>query len=213
MDKYKKAYMKAITDGDIQSAQDIISKSLEDDYSLDDIYSMIASSMYDIGNSWQFNDISVAQEHFSTAISQTIISQLGLQKMPVDYERRKETAALFSVETNAHSLGIQMIQNIFQHFGYRTYYFGADLPNAHIIKELKKIKPNYIAFSITLSDHALAAIELSQMIRDENELSDTKIIIGGYAFHNRAELKDHIEHDYYFQNVSDFNDWLSEKDR
>ncbi|WP_027964848.1 cobalamin B12-binding domain-containing protein [Halalkalibacillus halophilus] len=204
---FKQEYLKFLLNGDAADAIEYAQQSLQEIKPIE-LYLAISDAMHEIGQLWQRNEISVAQEHMATSISQTVVTQIGILSKSHTNQDTNQSVCMFSIESNAHYLGIQIIRNVFQEHGYQTYFFGADMPNIHIIKELKKIQPDFVAYSITLSNHMLPALELNDLIRKEDSLQNTRIIIGGYAFHKNDSLIENIDYDAHFLHAEDLHQWL-----
>ncbi|NIK12009.1 cobalamin B12-binding domain-containing protein [Alkalibacillus almallahensis] len=203
---YFNDFYEAVLTGNTNEAQSVIKSLLEHGDTVD-AYRIVSQAMYEVGKLWQENSLSVAQEHLATAVSQFVITQLTIQAIEADQEYN-QSVALFSVETNQHNLGIQIVRNMFLEHGFLTYYYGADIPNHHIISSLIEHQPDYICYSMTLPNHVTKAKELGEMIRNEERLAHTKILIGGYALLQYPELYNQLEHDYNFENIDDLHQWL-----
>ena len=74
-------------------------------------------SLYDIGSLWQRNEITVAQEHMATAISQTLLTQLYLTAA-LFTEPSGRSAVFAGVETNQHVLGLRIVAAAFELAGW-----------------------------------------------------------------------------------------------
>ncbi|MDO5836135.1 MAG: B12-binding domain-containing protein, partial [Methanobacterium sp.] len=72
-----KNYMDALLNLQRDEAGRMIIKAVEEGTDIKDIYiHVFESSQHEIGRLWQTNIITVAQEHFCTAATQMIMSQL-----------------------------------------------------------------------------------------------------------------------------------------
>nr|WP_243687075.1 B12-binding domain-containing protein [Methanobacterium formicicum] len=72
-----KNYMDALLNLRRNEASDMIMKAVEEGTSIKDIYmNVFEASQHEIGRLWQTNQITVAQEHFCTAATQRVMSQL-----------------------------------------------------------------------------------------------------------------------------------------
>ncbi|MET3683893.1 methanogenic corrinoid protein MtbC1 [Alkalibacillus flavidus] len=202
-------YYEAILSGNTDQAYNII-QSVVKEHPTVDAYRLIAHAMYDVGKHWQTNELSVAQEHLATAVSQFVITQLTIHAIE-SKQQTLQSVALFSIETNQHNLGIQIIRNLFLEQGFVTYFYGADVPNHHIMESLKDVKPDYICYSVTLPNHLTKAKELGELIRQEPSLNHTGIVIGGYALMNHPHLRNQLVHDYYFDSIEDLHQWILEE--
>src|ERR1700731_3389105 len=70
-------YLRALLRYDRHSASALILRAVEDKVSIKEIYCHVFERcQYEIGRLWQLNVVSVAQEHYCTASTQLVMSQL-----------------------------------------------------------------------------------------------------------------------------------------
>ncbi len=205
----KEHYTDALLNGHTREAYDIIKEALNNHYSLIDVYTVIADAMYSIGDLWETNDISIAQEHAATAITQFVLTQVSAESVKT-FQIEGKKAAVFSVESNTHYLGIQMIKNLFNVYQIQTFDFGPNVPNRDIIERIEALSVDVVAYSVTMPEHIDKAIELSDTLNKLNPDTRPVIIVGGYAFHRDESLLRHVFYDYYFKTIKDLSGWLEE---
>ncbi|WP_281998890.1 cobalamin B12-binding domain-containing protein [Priestia flexa] len=97
---------------------------IENGSSLVDTYRLI-STMYQIGQWWQENKISVADEHLATATCDYIIARLQFtvnkEKLP------SKRALLFCVEGEGHYIGLKMLASLLEKYKWEVGNLGANL--------------------------------------------------------------------------------------
>jgi hypothetical protein len=77
LDHASRIYLQAILQGDRQAALSVASEALASGTRIADVYlNMIQTSMYEVGRRWEANQITVADEHLATAITQWVLAQL-----------------------------------------------------------------------------------------------------------------------------------------
>lgn len=104
-DSVHKLFLKAILEGDRVMASDIISNLTENNNAINDIYEhVIRRALYDVGILWEEGKISVATEHLSSAIVESILNEL-YSKIISRYRTDKIVVAA-SVEKEVHQIGI-----------------------------------------------------------------------------------------------------------
>ncbi|GEN56558.1 hypothetical protein GCM10012290_11800 [Halolactibacillus alkaliphilus] len=207
----KERYTDALLNGYTREAYDIVKKALENQYSLIDIYTVIAEAMYSIGDLWETNEISIAQEHAATAITQFVLTQISAESIK-DFQVEGKKAAVFSVESNTHYLGIQMIKNLLNVYQIQTFDFGSNVPNSDIHERIETLGVDLVAYSVTMPEHIDKAIELSETLQMLDPDTRPVVIVGGYAFHQDESLLEHVYYDYFFKTIHDLSRWL-EKDK
>ncbi len=102
----------ALLAGDQKSAHSILNRCFEQGKTLIDIeLHIVQPALYQIGDKWQNNQVSVAQEHMATAIAQSIITLMLHKSEPLPAIDKK--VLLACVEGNNHALGLQMVAHAF----------------------------------------------------------------------------------------------------
>ncbi|MEO8415722.1 MAG: cobalamin-dependent protein [Ginsengibacter sp.] len=147
------------------------------------------SSLYDnifkvtqceIGLLWQNNVITVAHEHYCTAATQSIMSTLYPHIFTSEKKERRMLAC--SVSGELHEIGIRMLSDLFEIDGWDTYYMGASMPEADIIKAVAGQNPQLLAISATMSFNIAKVESLIKKIRNNISIANLKIMVGGYPF-------------------------------
>ena len=111
-----------------EAASRMIIKAVEQGVEIKDIYMYVFEpSQHEIGRLWQTNQINMYQEHFCTAVTQNIMSQL----YPYIFQNEKNGHKLVATCVNGelHEIGVRMVADLFEMEGWNTYYLGANTPN------------------------------------------------------------------------------------
>lgn len=179
-DVLAREYLKLLLAGNRQGASALILGAVGDSTSVRDIYMHVFQrTQYEIGRLWQVNEISVAQEHFCTAATQMIMSQLYPQIFATKRVNRRLVAAC--VGGDLHEIGVRMVADFFEMEGWDTFYFGANTPLPGIMKAVADHDPDVIAISATMSYHVTEVAEVIRAIRSAPRKSP-QILVGGYPF-------------------------------
>jgi len=158
-------------------------------------------AQYEIGRLWQMNKISVAQEHYCTAATQLIMSQLYTYIFTT--ERKNKAMVATCVGGDLHELGIRMVADFFEMEGWDTYYLGANTPTSSILRELRERGADLLAISVTMTFHVRAAEALIAAVRSDENCRHVKIMVGGYPFNIEPELWQQIGADGYSRNAQE----------
>ncbi|MBD3341656.1 MAG: cobalamin-binding protein [Candidatus Lokiarchaeota archaeon] len=179
-------YLDLVLNGKRNDATKLILDSVEEGFSIKKIFLNVFQPVQrEIGRLWQTNKISVAQEHYCTAVTQMIVSQL----YPYIFQEEKNGYILVAtcIGGELHELGVRMVADFFEMNNWDTYYLGANTPIQSIIETIINRKANLLAISATMSKHISEVTKLIQQIR-QTEVKDIKIIVGGYPFNLIAKL-------------------------
>jgi methanogenic corrinoid protein MtbC1 len=108
---------------------------------------LFTPAMYMIGDLWENNEISVADEHLATGVCDFVLSRM----FNVSEERIGQKKAMFlCLQGEQHYLGIKMINSLFEEKGWETKYFGASLPLEYALKSALQWKPGVIGLSVSI---------------------------------------------------------------
>ena len=194
--KLAREYTTLLLGGERQKALKLILTAVENGVPVQEIYlSVFQPSLYEIGRLWQINEISIAQEHFFTAATQMIMSQLYPFIFSAEKNGWKMVAA--SVDSNMHDIGIRMVADFFEMNGWDTFYLGANAPHQAILEAVQSYAPNLVAISATISRQVLQVEQAINGIRELPGGEKIKIIVGGAAFNTTKDLWKQIKADGY----------------
>lgn len=179
-------YMSDLLSGKRHAASRLILKSVEDGVSIRDIYlHVFQRSQYEIGRLWQTNQLSVAQEHYCTAATQLIMSQL----YPYIFSSTKNGRTLVAtcVAGDLHEIGVRMVADFFEMEGWDTFYLGANTPQADLLRMLDERHVDVLAVSATMTFHVRMVADLIAAVRSRPG-NDIKVLVGGYPFNVDPEI-------------------------
>jgi MerR family transcriptional regulator, light-induced transcriptional regulator len=174
-------YLNALLKGDRQSASKMVLDAVKSGTSIKDIYLHVFQvSQQEVGRLWQINQLSVAQEHYCTAATQLIMSQL----YPYLFTTAKSGKSMVAtcVSGDLHEIGIRMISDFFEMEGWDTFYLGANVPVDSVAKSIKDRKAQLLAVSATMTFHVHSVRRLIQTVRADKDIQSTIILVGGYPF-------------------------------
>jgi len=174
-------YLKRLLAQDMPGATDLIFNAADSGIPISNLYmNVLQPSLHEVGRLWQLNRISISQEHYFTAATKTIMSQLYpyLVQRPSNGRRLVATC----IDGELHEIGIRMVCDIFTMNGWEAIYLGASIPAQEIVTLVELEKPEILALSITITPNLPKASAVIGAIRDNPRCADTKILVGGYPF-------------------------------
>ncbi len=194
-----KEYLESLLKKSRLVSAEIIMKLVEKEVSIEDIYLKIFQPVqYEVGRLWQTNQISVAEEHYATAVTQNVMSQL----YPYIFSTEKHGKTFISccVNDELHELGIRMVSDFYELRGWDTYFLGANTPVEGIIQMVNKKNASILGISATLTPHLQRVENLITKVRERTGRS-LKIIVGGQAFSSVPDSWKQINADFYAPNL------------
>ncbi len=194
-------YLSALLRYDRHAAAALILQGVENNVSIKEIYCHVfAPCQYEIGRLWQSNVLSVAQEHYCTASTQLIMSQLYPYIFRSDRTFRGTIVAA-CVSGELHEMGARMLCDLLEMEGWNTVYLGANVPTAGIVEVLRNSHSDILAVSASMTFHIPAVREVIAAVR--LALPVTKILVGGYAFTIAPKLWRDVGADYWSKDAAD----------
>lgn len=180
-------YLDALLRGQRRSAGSLISDAVARGTPVTNIYLRVFQPvLYEIGRLWQVNEITVAQEHYCSAATQLIMSQL--YPLIFTAERRGKTLVAACVSGDLHEFGLRTVADFFELAGWDTFYLGANVPIPDLLRLLIDRHAHVLALSATIASHVGAVRETIRRVRSSAECKDLLILVGGFAFNLAADL-------------------------
>jgi methanogenic corrinoid protein MtbC1 len=199
---FAEKYLNLLLDNKKSEASNLIVNEAISKMSVPEIYLDILEPVQkEVGRLWHANEISVAQEHYISSVTQLVMSQLYFHFLSSGGE--KGNIVTTAVGTELHEIGIRMVADLLEIDGFDTIHLGANTPPSSIIETLKKNRTVLVGISVTLPIHLKELVRLVDMIRSEPELANLKILVGGYALNQNPELKEELDVDRYSMNAKD----------
>ncbi|WP_437517921.1 cobalamin B12-binding domain-containing protein [Sorangium sp. So ce1099] len=174
-------YLDALLQGNRGRALRLIQEAVEAGTPIKDIYTHVFQPcQYEIGRLWQLHQISVAEEHYCTAVTQTVLSHL----YPLVFNARRADRRLVaaSVDGNLHEIGVRFVADFFEMAGWDTFYLGASTPAQDVIDEVARRGADVLAVSATLGEHLPSVHELIAAARDDGRCRNVVLLVGGQPF-------------------------------
>ena len=187
LSQLKKMYLDVVLRGKRRDASKLIMAALDAGADVRDIYlHVFQGAQYDIGQLWYMNEITTAQEHYCTAVTQSIISQL----YPRIFSAQRNGRALVATCAfgERHEIGVRMVSDFFEMDGWDTYYLGTNTSAKRVVRELADRKAELLLVSVTMASHLAMAKRLITLVRSSNVCRGVMILVGGYPFNIATDL-------------------------
>ncbi|MFO1425170.1 MAG: cobalamin-dependent protein [Candidatus Competibacteraceae bacterium] len=180
-------YLQALLRGERHVASRLVLDAVNQGTPVKDVYlGVFQPCQHEIGRLWQTNQISVAQEHYCTAATQWVMSQLYPYVFSGDKGAGRLVATCIAAEL--HEIGVRMVADFFEMEGWDTFYLGANTPTDSILGTLVERRADVLGISATITYHVSEVERLIQAVRADPVCRDTLILVGGYPFNLAPEL-------------------------
>jgi methanogenic corrinoid protein MtbC1 len=208
-------YLEALMQGDRRTASRLILDAVESGVAIQDVYLQVFQPvLYEIGRLWQSKQISVAREHYCTAATQMIMSQL-FPYISLSARKNGGVVVTTCVEGDPHEIGGRMVADFLEMAGWETYHLGANTPAKSVVAELIERHAQVLGISAAMSSGVAAVADLIAAVRTMPQCADIKILVGGLLFNQDRVLWLKLGADGYAVDaqaaVAKAGAWLSER--
>jgi len=183
--KIGRAYAEALLSGDEVAAEVAIREALEARLSAAQIdEEIIAPALWLIGELWQRQEITVAEEHIATEISLRVLA-LQREAARLAAQRPGHRVMLAAPSGEHHVVALRMVHNLLREAGYDALMIGADVPAKALALAARRHRPDVICLSATMaggSDQLLLTMDEVQLW-----CPATAYIIGGRGVTSRVQ--------------------------
>ncbi|MFP4469234.1 MAG: B12-binding domain-containing protein [Bacteroidales bacterium] len=172
-------YLNALLAGNRQVCHSIVKKLLDSKPDIKDLYvHLFQRSLYEVGELWEKNKISVATEHIATAITEGLLTLVYPTIFAAEHSGKKGLVAC--VPNEFHQIGAKMVADTFELNGWDGYFIGSNTPVQDLIKAIDETQPDVIALSLSIYFNLPELVKMMQEIR--KHFNDVPIWVGGQAF-------------------------------
>lgn len=197
-------YLRALLRGSRIDASLVITNAIDGGATLRDVYRHVFEPVQqEIGRLWQLNQINVAQEHFCTAATQHIMTQLYSRIFAGAGTKKELRVVAMCVGRELHEVGLRIITDLLELDGWQTWYLGANVPPASAVQLCVDQRADFLLVSATLPPHIAEVGELVRAFHARPELERAKVIVGGRAFRMARDVWRTIGADGFAANADD----------
>ncbi|MDA3943406.1 MAG: cobalamin-dependent protein [Bacteroidetes bacterium] len=157
----------------------IVDNLIKQNVAVDEIYThLFQRALYQVGEYWEMNKISVATEHMATALTETLM--IRMQPKLFSTERKGKKSVIACIANEYHQVGAKMIADIFEMNGWDGYFVGANTPLSELIRFIDEQKPDVTGLSLSLYFNLPELTKTLDQL--QNAFPDMPILVGGQAF-------------------------------
>ena len=172
-------YLAALLAGDRFKCASIVQGLNSEGVGLKELYAnLFQRSLYQVGELWEQQRISVAVEHLATAITERLLTLVQTQLF--SGPARDRSIIIACVADEYHHLGGRMVADLCELHGWRGHFLGANTPLPDLLQMIDDRKPSQIGLSLSIY------FNLPGLLKALDALSvsypDLPILVGGQAF-------------------------------
>lgn len=140
---------------------------------------VLAPAMRAVGELWEQNRISVAQEHYCSAVTQLALAEAYPRLVKAHGSEWRVLIAC--VPGELHEIGARMVADFFGFDGWDATYLGELGGFEELDHGLRESQAQLLGISVTMSSNLSVTAELIAHLRATPALAELKIIFGGRA--------------------------------
>lgn len=191
--------------GEHERAMDLI-KEFKSNSNAEVFQTLITPAMQHIGDLWEQNLITVADEHLATAVCDFVLSRL-YSWQSTEKDNKKNKVMLLCLEGEQHYIGLKMVSTLFVEKGWNVKFFGSNLPIEYTIKTALQWQPDVVCLSVTIVYHLP---KLKEYIEKLSSLPHRPVIVIGGRIAGKYDLSSYCtEETVILEDLSTVDYWIN----
>ena len=146
LDGHRAAFLEALLARDSARARRSVEDALAAGLPVPDLYlDVVRPALREIGHRWAMGDLNIAEEHYATAIAQSILDGLSRQMPRAPHDGR--LAVMTGTPQEQHTIGARMVADFLEADGWEVLVLGAGAPTEDVIALIIDEQPDVVAIS------------------------------------------------------------------
>lgn len=199
---HQAAYLAALRTGNRRSVFAVVERARTAGLDVAALYvDVVQPSLREIGRLWQAGEVTVAEEHLATAITQLVMAQVytadaaSVDAASVDAASAGDDtrcAVAACVDAEHHDIGLRMICDLLERDGWDTAYLGAGVPTTRLVHLVLERRPDAVLLSTSIAAHLPELGATIQAVRDATGAAAPFLVAGGRPFLDDPALAKHL---------------------
>lgn len=148
---------------------------------------VLQPAMRAIGQLWQENELTVAEEHLATAVTHVAMGRLYAECC-TGAEPIGRTLLAACVDGERHELGLRMVCDLLELEGWDARYLGATVPADSLVAMVMRERPDALALSASTAPRLAELRAMIAAVRAACGDASPFILAGGRPFHDDEVL-------------------------
>ena len=172
-------YLVQLLAGNRNDCGRVVSQLLEEGIPIRTLYlELMQRSLYEVGELWERNRISVVRQHGATHVTEYL---LALAYPRISFAKPSgRTVVVACIADEYHQVGAKMVADILELNRWRVHYLGANTSVSDLLSLLEESSPDLLAISLSLSQNLHSLLASLALVRGAHPA--LPIIVGGQAF-------------------------------
>ena len=171
-------YFSSLLSGDRAACAQLVDQALSQGTPIRGVHlDLFQASLYEVGDRWASNQISVATEHLATAVTEGLLNEL-YPRLPSP-ARVGKTVIVAGLQPELHQVGGKIVADTFEMQGWDSRYLGANVPPDELRRLVRETHPELVALSLVIYFNLPALRAAIDELR--REFPCLPIVVGGYG--------------------------------
>ena len=173
-----RGYLSSLLVGDRTACAHVVNQALSQGTTIRRVHlDLFQASLYEVGECWATNQISVATEHLATAVTEGLLNELYPRLLSP--KRVGKTVLVAGLQPELHQVGGKLVADTFEMHGWDSRYLGANVPADELRRLVRESQPDLVALSLVIYFNlAGLRVAIDELRR---EFPHLPIVVGGYG--------------------------------
>jgi methanogenic corrinoid protein MtbC1 len=174
-------YLDQLLAGQRHRATDLVRAAIRAGTDVGDVLvDVLEAAQREIGRLWQAGRLSVAQEHYCTAVTQLVMTEL----YPFLFSGRPTDQRIVAVNApgSLHQVGLHMVMDLLERAGWATTCLDAEVGPDQLPDALVEAGATAVAISASMPGQLAAVGSLVAAVRADPRTQDLPVVVGGRLF-------------------------------
>ena len=188
-------YVLALLEGDRLQARDLVMEAVDAGQlsAVEAVERICLPAQAELGRMWHLGEISIAEEHFVSATTISLMSQLAgrAERAP----RNGKCVLSAALGSDLHDIGLRAVSDLLEIDGWRTVFLGAAVPPEDFVQAVDDFGADLVVLSASLVSHRQNVRATVTAVRRAAEAAGRKapwVLVGGPAFSDWDEAHDQV---------------------
>jgi len=174
-------YFDFLLNGKRKECSKIVQYLLDQDINIQILYiDLFQKSLYEVGELWEYNKISVAKEHLVTAITEGLINLVYPKLFENETALINKSVVISCSANEFHQIGGKMVADIFELHGWDSHFLGANTPVNNMLEYIQDKKPDLVGLSVSVFFNMTSLKTGIEAVK--SNFPNMDIFVGGQAF-------------------------------
>lgn len=200
-------YLDSLLTGNKKQCVQIVNNLIENNVSMKEIYlQLFHRSMYRIGQMWEKERCTIADEHIATKITESLL-EITTSNFLNGHQSGK-LAIITCIDKEFHEIGARMVSGFFEVSGWETLYLGSNTPQSSLIELIKEKKPDVVGISNNFYINISRLLKLIEQIQQIDP--ELQIIVGGQALSGgQSDILNKFSNVRYIASLDELEEYIS----